>query len=195
MIQINSPIERTKVKFIAGISEAEQFQKWWEQYPKDHQKKIPIGLAMIGRSNVGKSTLINHLFKQGMARTSKTPGKTKEINIFEFSLSTSPQEKFFVYDLPGHGHAKVSHEQKRKWDALLGTFFPLVENWCLGVVIQDARHLSESSDLAFLSFMKQLSMELILVANKIDGLKNQSERHAFNTLYGAFKKLKMVSSV
>jgi GTP-binding protein len=180
MTQINSPIERTTVKFIAGLSEASQFQAWWDKYQLHNQKKFPIGLAMIGRSNVGKSTLINHLFKHGMARTSKTPGKTREINIFEFSLASEPKEKFYVYDLPGHGHAKVSHDQKRKWDELLGTFFPLVASWSLGVVIQDSRHLSEASDQAFLTFMRSIYMELILVANKIDGLKNQKEKHAFN---------------
>ena len=178
MTQINSPIERTSVKFCAAFAQATAFENWWQAH-QQKQGSFPIGLAMVGRSNVGKSTMLNYLFRNDIARVSKTPGKTKEINVFEFALTASPAQTFFVFDLPGHGHAEVSHAQKRQWDELLGTFFPLVATWCLGVVIQDARHLAQPTDVDFMHYMHKQSMELILVANKYDLLKNQKERHAF----------------
>lgn len=179
MTQINSPIERSQVRFLQGFSHASQLMDWWKQYEQEHQSSAPVGVAMIGRSNVGKSTLINHLFKQDIAQISKTPGKTKKINVFEFVLKSHPTQKFFIFDLPGHGHARVSQEQKQQWEELLSSFFPLAGHTCLGIVIQDARHLQEKSDQSFLSYIYPSPMELVLVANKTDTLKNQKDRHAF----------------
>jgi GTP-binding protein len=175
-----SLVERSKVTFLAGIATSAGWLEWWKQ---KSAKVAPIGVAMMGRSNVGKSTLINLLFRKGIARSSKTPGKTKEINIFQFELTSNPGQFFYVYDLPGHGHAEVSKEQKRKWDELLEAFFASVPAWTLGVEIRDARHLETPSDEAFEEFMKYLPMELVMVANKIDALKNQKEKNEFRKNY------------
>ena len=182
-------IERGQTKFLMAIDSIKQMQGWWE-----HNQDI-IGVAMVGRSNVGKSTLINALFGNKQAKTSKTPGRTQKINIFTFQMHGSDVE-YYLFDLPGYGHAEVSKTMKKNWDALMGCFFDGLNRKTLLFNIQDSRHPNQASDQKFYSFVNANEFEIFLIFNKIDKLKKQKERAALNKLkpqiYKEFKSVKQI---
>jgi len=166
--------------FKMGISDIVQFEKWLS----DH--KDIIGVGFVGRSNVGKSSMINSLFGSKTARVSKTPGRTREINIFEFELNLngkkSPLPSFYLIDLPGYGHAEVSKEMSKNWNELMGAFFTEASESLLMVNLQDARHPDQEVDRQFYDFIKSYARKTILVFNKIDKLKTQKERNVLEKL-------------
>ncbi len=182
-------INRGQTNFEMAIDSIKQMQGWWE-----HNQDV-IGLAMVGRSNVGKSSLINALFGNKIAKISKTPGRTQKINIFTFELHGSEQ-KYYLFDLPGYGHAEVSKTMKKNWEALMGAFFEGLNRKTLLFNIQDARHPNQTSDQEFYHYVKATEFEIFLVFNKIDKLKKQKERAALNKLkpqiYKEFKFVKQI---
>lgn len=182
-------INRGNTKFIMAIDSLVQLKGWWE-----HNQDI-IGLAMVGRSNVGKSSLINALFGNKIAKISKTPGRTQKINIFTFQLHGSDKE-YFLFDLPGYGHASVSKAMKKNWEALMSCFFEGLNRKTLLFNIQDARHPNQESDKSFYSYVNATEFEIYLIFNKIDKLKKQKERAALEKLkpqlYSDFKSVKQI---
>lgn len=189
-----------KTKFIAGINSPEQMESWL----KDNSKMI--GIAVVGRSNVGKSSLINSMFGKTVARVSKTPGRTRQINIFSFEFESSDGDvpespcPMFLFDLPGYGHASVSREMSKNWDQLMTTFFANgpSSNICL-LNIQDARHPDQGVDKEFGSYIKQFGFEIFLLLNKIDKLKTQKERSHLNkikmAMLGDYKWVRQIYNV
>lgn len=126
--------------------------------------------AFAGRSNVGKSTLINRLTKSpGLARTSSTPGRTQQINFFLLP------EKMVFADLPGYGFAKVPQHIRAAWKPLLESYLQGRETLRAVVVIVDARRGLGSEDELLIAFAQGCSRAVIVVANKIDKLR-QAER-------------------
>jgi GTP-binding protein len=127
-------------------------------------------IAFAGRSNVGKSTLINRLTKSpGLARTSNTPGRTQQINFFLLP------EKIVFADLPGYGYAKVPERIRATWKPLLERYFETRETLRAIVVILDARRGLGAEDQTLLDFAASCGRPVVVVANKIDKLK-QAER-------------------
>lgn len=179
-------IRQHTAAFKMGISDPMQFEQWLDQNPD------VIGVSFVGRSNVGKSSIINALFGSKTARVSKTPGRTREINIFEFELSLngkkSEMPKFVLIDLPGYGHADVSKEMSRNWDQLMTSFFSRLSPGMMLVNLQDARHPNQESDKAFHQFLKNFTRNAILVFNKMDKLKTQKERAELDKLKPALSK-------
>lgn len=172
-------LKKGSAKFIMGAQNATQVSKWIEQNPD------AIGFAMVGRSNVGKSSLINTLFGNKTAKTSKTPGRTREINIFKFELENMPQDMpntFYLYDLPGYGFASVSKEMIKTWHSLMDAFFTESNSHTLLLNIQDSRHPNQDSDQKFQEYIRPIGLDTYLVFNKIDKLKKQKERAALNKL-------------
>lgn len=184
---------RGSAEFKMGIEKVEQLEKWLTENPQ------AIGIAFVGRSNVGKSTLINALLGNKTARTSKTPGRTRQVNIFEFKLNgleEGRENSFFLYDLPGYGHAQVSKEMAKNWNVLLGTFFNLSSALTLMINIQDARHPHQQVDQDFQIFLDSFTHETMLVFNKLDKLKTQSERAKLRNLQPLlFKEYKKMKSI
>lgn len=186
-------IQKGKTEFLMGIDNIEQLQKWLNEHP------FANGIAFIGRSNVGKSSLINSLFGKTTARVSKTPGRTRQVNIFDFIVEnkeTKSLEHFYLFDVPGYGHAEVSKEMATNWQNLLDTFFQLCSEKILLLNIQDARHPLQESDIIFHDYMKSFNLETYLLFNKIDKLKTQSERAKLKVrMPEIYKKFKWVKQI
>lgn len=135
-----------------------------EDLPKNGFPEI----AFAGRSNVGKSSLLNEIMgKKGLARTSATPGKTREINFFIIN------SKFYFVDLPGYGYAKVSKSLKEEWAGLLESYLRLRQELKLVVLLVDSRHPTTELDLEMDDFLSFYGRRMAVVRTKIDKL-NQS---------------------
>jgi GTP-binding protein len=179
-------IKGHSTEFLMGVAKVEQLNEWMAKNPD------AIGVAIVGRSNVGKSSMINSIFENKAARVSKTPGRTREINIFKFKLQKDkvdfPHPTLFLIDLPGYGHAEVSKEMSKNWDQLMGSFFVNLSPHILIINIQDARHPDQASDREFYGFIKNTNSEVALFFNKMDKLKTQKERAALNKEIPALSK-------
>jgi GTP-binding protein len=186
-------IQKGNTEFLMGIDNIEQLQTWLNEHP------FINGIAFIGRSNVGKSSLINSLFGKNTARVSKTPGRTRQVNIFSFVVEdriNKTQESFYLFDVPGYGHADVSKEMARNWQNLLDTFFHLCSEKILLLNIQDARHPLQDSDLVFHEYIKAFNLETFMLFNKMDKLKTQSERSKLkNMMPEIYRKFKWVKQI
>ncbi|MDX2127979.1 MAG: ribosome biogenesis GTP-binding protein YihA/YsxC [Chloroherpetonaceae bacterium] len=126
-------------------------------------------IAFIGRSNVGKSSLMNQLMGKTLARTSNTPGKTREINYFFIN------NKFYFVDLPGYGYAKVSKTEQDEWKKLIEEFLKTRIELKLICLLIDSRHPSLESDIQMHNFLKFFGRRFSVIRTKADKL-NQSEK-------------------
>ena len=128
--------------------------------PKDFLRDGLPQVAFAGRSNVGKSSVINRLLnRKNFARVGAAPGKTIHINYFKIDGT------FYLVDLPGYGYAKVSKSERDRWGKLMETYF------ALGVMIVDARHKPTADDCTMAQWFKDTGRPMVVVANKLDKLK------------------------
>lgn len=122
-------------------------------------------IAFLGRSNVGKSSLINSLLgRKGLARTSNTPGRTQSINYYRIN------EKFYFVDLPGYGYAKVSKSMRSSWGAMAEEYLSTSLNLALCVQLIDARHPPTKLDEQLSEWLAEREQPRIIVATKADKL-------------------------
>ena len=122
--------------------------------------------AFIGRSNVGKSSLINLLTnKEGLARVSKTPGRTREINFFSIN------DAWNLVDLPGYGYAKVSKSQREQFNEFVSDYLLNRETLTGTFVLIDARHTPQKIDLEFVAWLIEAQLPFALIFTKIDKIK------------------------
>ena len=139
---------------------------------KDIKTDLKNEFALVGRSNVGKSSLINALTNQNkLAKTSSTPGLTKNINYFAIN-----DGEFHIVDLPGYGYHKAGKNEEDKWSTLLEEYFLNSPNLKCVFVLVDCRHLLSELDKVMLSFLTYHNIPYCLVATKIDKLK-KSQRN------------------
>lgn len=128
-------------------------------------------IAFIGRSNVGKSSLINTLTNSGVSRTSSFPGRTQEINIFLIN------DSFYLVDLPGYGFARSSGLGREKIGELIDSYlFNSIYNQQKVVLIIDANVGMTEKDILMFNELVHYNKNFIIVANKIDKM-TQSEYH------------------
>ena len=122
-------------------------------------------VAFAGKSNVGKSSVINRLLnRKNFARVGAAPGKTIHVNYFLID------GRLYLIDLPGYGYAKVSQAERERWGRLMEDFFA-AGLFTLGVMIVDARHKPTADDVTMAAWFKSTGCRLVVVANKLDKLK------------------------
>ncbi|PUA27616.1 MAG: YihA family ribosome biogenesis GTP-binding protein [Cellvibrio sp. 79] len=138
-------------------------------------------VAFAGRSNAGKSSAINALTNQKLARTSKTPGRTQLINFFNLG------ENQRLVDLPGYGYAKVSREQKEKWQRDLSEYLQKRQTLQGLVLLMDIRHPLQEFDTTMLNWAKRGHMPVHILLTKADKL---SRSQAMKSLFEVQKELK-----
>ena len=130
--------------------------------PKDGLPQI----AFAGRSNVGKSSVINRLLqRKNFARVGEAPGKTTHINFFRVD------QAMYLVDLPGYGYAKVPKAEKDRWARLIEQYFAAPDLITLGILIVDARHKPTANDVTMAEAFRNSGRPYVVVANKIDKLK------------------------
>ena len=133
--------------------------------PKDFPKNRLPEIAFAGKSNVGKSSVINRLLqRKNFARVGEKPGKTIHVNYF------TVDSKCYLVDLPGYGYAKVTQSEKERWGKLMEDYFA-ANRIDLGVMIVDARHAPTNNDITMASWFIQSGCSFVVIANKLDKLK------------------------
>lgn len=144
--------------------------------------------AFIGRSNVGKSSLINMIVgRLKMAKISSTPGKTQLINHFminESDKKTKEDASWYLTDLPGFGYAKTSKKDRVKWERTSKQFLEGRRNLMCVMMLVDSRLKPQKVDLDFMAYMGEVGLPFVLVFTKVDKL-NKTEKAAFQSAYEA----------
>ena len=139
--------------------------------------------ALAGRSNVGKSSLINALFnRKKLARVSHTPGRTRQINFFDCSGQCR------MADLPGYGYARVSKADRRIWDALIGGYLSDRANLRLVLILIDARHPLKDIDREMMDFLDECAVAYVPVLTKTDKSKQSQITDLQQTLNGILRQ-------
>ncbi|GAB3224579.1 ribosome biogenesis GTP-binding protein YihA/YsxC [Hymenobacter seoulensis] len=133
--------------------------------------------AFIGRSNVGKSSLINMLTGQkGLAKTSALPGKTQLINHFIIN------NNWYLVDLPGYGYARVSKDSRVKWGRMINYYLRNRENLACVFVLLDSRHTPQAVDLEFMEQLGEAGVPFVMAFTKADK-QSGSRTHQNVTAY------------
>ena len=149
------PINLQKAEFILSAAAPKEFLR--DGLPQ---------IAFAGRSNVGKSSVINRLLnRKNFARVGAAPGKTTHINYFKIDNA------FYLVDLPGYGYAKVSQAEKDRWGRLMESYFADPGLMTLGVMIVDSRHKPTADDCTMAQWFRDAGCPLVVAANKLDKLK------------------------
>ena len=134
-------------------------------------------VAIVGRSNVGKSSLINMLSNnKKMAKTSSTPGRTRLVNYFDID------GKVYLVDLPGYGFAQASKTIKKEWDRVLDDYFNNTHNLKLVLVLIDSRHLPSDLDVMMINYLVELNIPYQIVLTKADKLSRNQLNNNINEI-------------
>ena len=133
-----------------------------DQYPKDNLPEI----SLSGRSNVGKSSLINTLLnRKNLARTSSQPGKTQTLNFYLIN------DEFYLVDVPGYGYARVSQKKRQEFGEMIQDYLETRPNLKGLVILIDSRHEPTKDDIAMYNYAQYLNLPILVVCTKIDKIK------------------------
>jgi GTP-binding protein len=139
-------------------------------------------IAFLGRSNVGKSSVINSLLGQKVARTSSTPGRTRSINFFEIRWPGKPRPELVFTDLPGYGYAKISREISQEWPKFIEPYLRERPNLSLCLALIDANVPPQSSDRQMIEYLKATGRQFVIVATKTDRMSSNQLHRALQGL-------------
>jgi GTP-binding protein len=139
-------------------------------------------IAFLGRSNVGKSSVINSLVGTKLARTSSTPGRTRAINFFEIRFAGKPRPELIFADLPGYGYAKISREISNQWPSFIDPYLRERPVLALCVALVDSNVPPQESDQQLIDFLAATARPFVIVATKSDRLSGNQLHSALRTL-------------
>src|ERR1700674_2284796 len=139
-------------------------------------------IAFLGRSNVGKSSVINALVGAKLARTSSTPGRTRSINFFEIRWPGKPRPELIFTDLPGYGYAKLSREISQEWPSFIEPYLKQRSCLALCLALVDVNVPPQDSDQQLLDFLESSGRPLVIVATKSDRLSGNQLGNAVRTM-------------
>ena len=144
-----------------------------DQYPKDDLPEI----ALSGRSNVGKSSLINTLLnRKNLARTSSQPGKTQTLNFYLVN------DEFYLVDVPGYGYARVSQKKRQEFGEMIQDYLETRPNLKGLVILIDSRHEPTKDDIAMYNYAQYLNLPILVVCTKIDKIKKSQVNKVMSLL-------------
>ncbi|AHF10844.1 MULTISPECIES: ribosome biogenesis GTP-binding protein YihA/YsxC [Dehalobacter] len=150
--------------------------------PQQYPEGIRPELAVSGRSNVGKSSLINKLVnRKALAKVGKTPGKTQMINFFNIN------DEWYLVDLPGYGYAKVPQETRMQWGKMMQTYFRLRENLKGVIQLVDIRHQPTDEDRLMMEMLKVNNIPVLVVATKADKIARGQRPKYLKIIAESFK--------
>lgn len=144
-----------------------------KDYPliRNQKGQILPEIAVAGRSNVGKSSLLNHLFQsKHLVKTSSTPGKTQALNFFNY------EDQVAFADLPGYGYAQVPQGVKKQWGPMVQTYLEQRDTLKLILFLMDIRRIPNQDDLQFLDWVVHCQKAMILVLTKVDKVKRDERK-------------------
>ena len=151
--------------------------------PKFFPPEGPPEFAFLGRSNVGKSSLINSLLGQKMAHVSSTPGRTRTINFFGiYAKLNQPHAESLLVDLPGYGYAKISKEISAEWPKFIEPYLQERETLALSIILIDSNIPAQPPDRHLIDFLRSVGRDFLVVATKADKLSGNKLRSALATL-------------
>jgi GTP-binding protein len=149
-------------------------------------------VAFLGRSNVGKSSLINSLLGAKLAKTSSTPGRTRSINFFELRWAGKPQPELIFTDLPGYGYAKISREISSQWPSFIEPYLEQRSSLALCLVLVDVNVPPQESDRQLLDFLSASGRPFLIVGTKSDRLSANQLRNSLQTLTRDFPQTRIL---
>ncbi len=172
---------RVLAQFLAAATDAAQFP-------------VPTlpEIAFLGRSNVGKSSVINSLVGAKIARTSSTPGRTRSINFFAVRWPGKPRPELIFADLPGYGYAKISREISQEWPKFIEPYLNDRPTLALCVALVDVNVPPQHSDRQLLHFLNASGRDFLLVATKSDRLSNNQLNSALRVLAGEYPAARLL---
>lgn len=148
-------------------------------------------VSFAGRSNVGKSSLLNRLVgRKALAKVSSTPGRTANVNFFEV-------DGIYFVDLPGYGYAKVSKSEQARWANLIADYFAQERSFNLVVALVDIRHEAQKLDLQMLEFLREAELPFVVALTKADKLsrnKQEQQRSRLAKQFGLAREQMIVTS-
>ncbi len=150
-----------KVEFIKSATKP-------KEYPPPNKPEI----AVVGRSNVGKSSFINAILKRNIAKVSSKPGKTKLINFFSLN------DKVYFVDLPGYGFAAVSKAERQRWKDMIEQYFMNRPNLNFVIMLVDSRYEPTKLDVVMREWLESMDIPFVVVATKVDKLTQKEKSRA-----------------
>jgi len=149
-------------------------------------------VAFLGRSNVGKSSVINSLVGTKIAKTSSTPGRTRSINFFEVRWAGKPAPELIFTDLPGYGFARIAREVSARWPEFIEPYLKDRPNLSLCLALIDVNIPAQESDQQLVEFLESSGRTFLVVATKADRLSGNQLQNSLHAMRERFPGVTIV---
>jgi GTP-binding protein len=149
-------------------------------------------VAFLGRSNVGKSSVINSLLGTKIAKTSSTPGRARSINFFEVRWPGNPRPELVFADLPGYGYTRVPREVWGQWSDFIEPYLRERRSLALCLALVDLNVPPQASDTQLLEFLESVGRPFLMIGTKADKLSGNTLRQALDSFAQEFPEMRIV---